>query len=344
MRLVIPASASLPFDCHNHIQLGILRKQGPFPPSPDRTDPLLPPPENILQQCHCCGMSIMSTHPRDYPWIKYLSSSSQLGASTTVVPCFGIHPWFISELEPTHWELRPMEDDDASRITEEKDPQQQRPQWWLDLRQQLIDHPHAMVGELGLDRFHYTTLIKDDGTTGQALSAPIDTQLQVLEYQLELAIQYQRPVSIHCVHAFGMLLDSLRKLRQRNGRLPPKIYFHAYSGQLGTIPQILSICEPKSKPSKNNDADDLCCYFGFAPVVNFRSPKTPAILRAVGLERIVLETDVEEMEEVAPHLQAGLAYIAEALGVDSAVVLEQTTRNAMRLYNIATTTSSAGIG
>jgi hypothetical protein len=39
--------------------------------------------------------------------------------------------------------------------------------------------------------------------------------------------------------------------------------------------------------------------------------------KEAGLERIVLETDVEELEEVAPHLQAGLAYIAEALGVDT---------------------------
>jgi TatD DNase family protein len=316
-------SVFLPFDCHNHIQLGILRREL-FPPSQVRTDP-----NEMIKDCQCRGMAIMSTHPRDYSWIEYLASS-QCGVTIQVVPCFGIHPWFISELELQDWDLHSI--DDFNKVEE------QRPKWWFDLRQRLIDFPHATVGELGLDRFHYTPIDNVDGTTTQKLSTPIETQMQVLEYQLELAIDYQRPVSIHCVNAFGMLLDCLRKVRKTYQRLPPKLYFHAFSGQLGTIPQILSICEPKSKNSQRKDLDDdtVCCYFGFAPVVNFRSPKTPAIIRAIGLKRIVLETDVEEMEEVAPHLQTGISYIAESLGVDPSVVLEQTTRNAMRLYNIAT--------
>lgn len=57
-----------------------------------------------------------------------------------------------------------------------------------------MQHPHAIVGEIGLDKLK--------GPSKQA-------QQQAFIAQLELASRYNRPVSVHCVRQYGLLLSLL---------------------------------------------------------------------------------------------------------------------------------------
>ena len=68
---------------------------------------------------------------------------------------------------------------------------------------------------------------------------------------------------------------------------------------------------------------------------DFRSPKTAQVMQKVGLERMVLETDHEDAAFVQPSMREGIAYIAQALGVDEATVIETTTKNALDLYGLS---------
>jgi Tat protein secretion system quality control protein TatD with DNase activity len=360
------------------------------------------------------GMAIMSTHPRDYDTIQYLSSYSSTtngdddgrgrhcrhGCFPIIVPCFGIHPWFIHELQesdwqvvvvvPTHPDIHPIITTTTTTTTTIPTTtttttgtpvlSTHRPQWVTQLEQRLIQNPNAIIGEIGLDRFHFTTATAaTSSTSSSSLSSPplssssygrqqkqlcttMSLQIQVFQYQWELAVQYQRPICVHCVHAMGILLDLLTYYSSNGGggsnhhnnnnhhqkkqnkkqnamilplssrpQLPPKIYFHAFSGKLGTVQQILSLCASKNK---NHPPTSCPCYFGFAPIVNFRSHRTPDIIRAIGLHRLLLETDVEQIQLVPSHLQIGVQYIAQVLQLDETTVMEQTTRNAKEFYNL----------
>ncbi len=130
------------------------------------------------------------------------------------------------------------------------------------------------------------------------LSCPMNLQRQAFEQQLVLATELHRPVSIHVVQAWGELFHSFAnvrelmrqknkmvdkymydddgeagqetsnrrqekpkqtKKRQKQLLLPPKIYFHAFSGKAGIISSLLAAIE-----KGNVSREDV--YFGFAPV------------------------------------------------------------------------------
>mmetsp|Transcript_12411 Transcript_12411/g.36566 ORF Transcript_12411/g.36566 Transcript_12411/m.36566 type:complete len:100 (-) Transcript_12411:125-424(-) len=73
---------------------------------------------------------------------------------------------------------------------------------------------------------------------------------------------------------------------------------------------------------------------GFAPIINFRSPKTADVIRKVGIDRLVLESDRENYIPVKNDLAENAKYIAEALEMDPAEVIEKTSENALRFYGI----------
>jgi Tat protein secretion system quality control protein TatD with DNase activity len=146
---------------------------------------------------------------------------------------------------------------------------------------------------------------------------------------MELAARLERPVSIHTVQCFGPLfatISQIKKTQIKKGPnvLPPKMYFHAFGGKMGTIEQILALCGRQAGK----------VYFGFAPIINFRSPKTATVVRTVGIERLVLETDHEDAALVHTSMKLGIKCIASALGIPEQEVIERTTANAFDLYNL----------
>ena len=427
------ATPVLPFDCHNHIQLGDwISISGSSPLARKGSNVVVDEDDVVRQQYrdtiieeirttvpNCCGMALMSTHPRDFEIVQLLGSSSDTGNTGTsisevndppfqCIPCFGIHPWFVHELTEDDWCPVNEEWNDGDIVVSvgEVDPihpitiptlvstkflynyyQEYGgcPRWMYQMETYIRENPTAIVGEIGLDKFHYTTGTTVDTnddtrnysvnnaattttttTTEKQLTTPIEQQILVFRCQLEMAIRYQRPVCIHCVHAFGPLLDTLATIKreysssssscsssssskknQQGNNLHPfpiaRLYFHAYGGKLNTILQILSVCEgvnhKKSHSNRTTTPTTNCtiltkCYFGFAPCVNFRSPKTADIIRTIGISRLLLETDHEDLSLVSSSLTEGIQYIATALKLDTTTVVEQTTKNAAEFYNL----------
>ncbi|CAI9087583.1 OLC1v1021690C1 [Oldenlandia corymbosa var. corymbosa] len=89
----------------------------------------------------------------------------------SVVPNFGIHPWFVAERTPN---------------------------WLRNLKEFFDATPEASVGEIGLDK----------GSRGRQID--FSDQVEVFRQQLQLAKELKRPASIHCVRAFGDLFDILK--------------------------------------------------------------------------------------------------------------------------------------
>jgi Tat protein secretion system quality control protein TatD with DNase activity len=68
---------------------------------------------------------------------------------------------------------------------------------------------------------------------------------------------------------------------------------------------------------------------------DFRSKKTTDVIRKVGLERLVLESDHEDAALVAGSIEASISFIAEALQVERDEVIQKTSENAFHLYGLA---------
>lgn len=165
------------------------------------------------------------------------------GAHPEVIPCFGIHPWFVEGCSEG-WESR---------------------------LESLIESVPCGVGEIGLDR----------------LREPCDrpVQEQAFLVQLRLATKHHRPAMIHCVRAWGWMVDLLRAEKE----LPPGFLLHSYGGSADLV-------KPLAK---------LGGYFSFSgKVLSGNFERARIAIRAVPRDRLLVETDAPCMippEEFRPY-------------------------------------------
>ncbi|KDP39579.1 hypothetical protein JCGZ_02599 [Jatropha curcas] len=151
----------------------------------------------------------------------------------SVIPCFGLHPLYIAERTPN---------------------------WMNTLKEFFKANPSAAVGEIGLDK----------GSRGKKID--IMDQVEVFKQQLELAKELNRPASIHCVRAFGDLLETMRSM----GPFPAGVILHSYLGSAEMVPEFAK----------------LGAYFSFSGFLMFmKVQKAKRMLKAVSSDRILLETD-----------------------------------------------------
>jgi len=129
---------------------------------------------------------------------------------------------------------------------------------WLEKRRFIA------VGEIGLDLYWDKTFI------GQQKTA--------LRTQLEWALQYNYPVSIHCREAFDELYEVLRSMPAL-----PKAVFHCFSGTLEQAKKILGLGNFK---------------LGIGGVVTFKNAGLDKVVEQLELEHLVLETDAPYLAPV----------------------------------------------
>ncbi|KAL5717577.1 hypothetical protein ACHQM5_010559 [Ranunculus cassubicifolius] len=91
----------------------------------------------------------------------------------SVIPCFGLHPWFV-----------------ANRTAN----------WFTTLKGYFDSTPNATVGEIGLDK------------GSPARINEFEDQVEVFRPQLELAKELKKTVTIHCVSAFDDLLEIMQSV------------------------------------------------------------------------------------------------------------------------------------
>ncbi len=167
------------------------------------------------------------------------------------------------------------------------------------------------VGECGLDYYRL-----DKETKGK--------QIKVFEVQIELAKEIEKPLMIHCREAFGDLVEVLQKNKSSLREDCPGIN-HFFTG------------------SKENAKDlmDLGFYFSFGGVLTFTRDYDD-LVKYIGLERIVLETDAPYITPI-PHrgerneplfVKHTAQKLAEILGKDLEGVQTKTTENAARVLNL----------
>jgi TatD DNase family protein len=132
--------------------------------------------------------------------------------------------------------------------------------WQERLAALLEKHPQATIGECGLDRW---------------IECPaLEVQRPVFVAQLDLARQLDRPVTIHCLKAWGPLMEVLSQ------NPPPRMLLHSFGGSWETARELTR----------------LGAWFSFSG--HFLHPRKAAVLdvfRKLPRERILVETDAPDM-------------------------------------------------
>ncbi|KAG0620589.1 hypothetical protein M758_4G228000 [Ceratodon purpureus] len=168
----------------------------------------------------------------------------------SVIPCYGLHPWYVNERS--------------------KD-------WLSKLKSMLESEPAAAVGEVGLCQ------------SKKGREVEVDVQVEVLRQQLHLARELHRPVAVHCVRAFGPLLQLLEEM----GHFPEGLILHSFMGNQEQVKQL----------AKYN------AYFSFSGfATSLKRQKAKGVWRAVPLDRLLLETDCPD---ALPSLElSSLAWVS----------------------------------
>ena len=135
---------------------------------------------------------------------------------------------------------------------------------------------------------------------------------------LDLARELNRPVTVHCVQAWGRLIEILRE------HPAPKILLHAYSGSAELVDELIR----------------LNCWFSFGgAVMNPNAKKLRAAVAAVPADRLLIETDSPDFPPAgcdAPNEPANLIHVARAVaelrGVSVEEIADLTFNNAQKIF------------
>lgn len=219
---------------------------------------LAPHRERVLADLASAGVHrlvVNGTCEADWPEVAALCSAPPAASrAPRLLPSYGLHPW------------------DAGNRT---------PDWQRKLVAALDADPRAAVGEIGLDRWILDRARPDDPRLAGLRRAPLAEQLEVFHWQLALAAARNLPASIHCLDAFGPLLDALR-----SAKLPARGFLlHAYSGSTELAKSFA----------------DLGAYFSFnGAFLEPRKERLRELYSGLPADRLLVETDAPAMRLPAP--------------------------------------------
>lgn len=133
--------------------------------------------------------------------------------------------------------------------------------WQERLRLLLEKHPEASIGECGLDQW---------------ITEPtMEIQQPVFLDQLRIARELDRPITIHCLKAWGALFDAFRESPP-----PSRFLMHSFNGSVETARRLIP----------------LGAYFSFSGYfLHERKSAVLDVFRKLPTDRILLETDAPDM-------------------------------------------------
>lgn len=176
------------------------------------------------------------------------------------------------------------------------------------LKHWLDDEPSWIaIGEIGMDLYWDQTYGKE--------------QQQVLDQQIQWALEYHLPVVLHCREAFPETFEVLRPYRhtELSG------VFHSFTGTQAEAEQVLEF-------------DNF--WIGINGVVTFKKSTLPDILKMIPLDRLVLETDSPYLAPVpfrgkrneSAYVKSVAEKLAAVYGMEIGDIDRQTTKNALKLF------------
>lgn len=235
------------------------------------------------------GMTVCGTSSNDWKNVlklaeKFPDFGKEKCSPMQFVPMLGIHPWFV-----------------GSGVGAETPPKSvimdRGCNWKKDfqtLEKTVCDFPMLGIGETGLD-------FQSRFTNRSEQEASFATHL-------DLACELDRPIAVHCVQAWGRMIELLKK------HPVPRVLLHAYSGSAELIPELIK----------------LNGWFSFGPsVMNSASKRAREAVVAVPAVRLLIETDLVDEPET---LIAVAGAVAKLRSVPVEKIARLTFDNAQNLF------------
>ena len=164
------------------------------------------------------------------------------------------------------------------------------------------------IGEIGIDLYHEKKFFNE--------------QKIVFEKQINIALEYNLPIVIHCREAFDEIYKILLKYKSKN----LKGVFHCFTGNYD---QARKIC-------------DLNFKLGIGGVVTFKNGGIDKFLSKIPIENIVLETDSPYLAPVphrgkrneSSHIIYVLDKLSELYQLKNKEIADITTKNAITIFKL----------
>jgi TatD DNase family protein len=195
------------------------------------------------------GRSVVNgTCQQDWPQVAKLA-----GEHGFILPSFGLHPWYVGNSTPA-W----------------------RDEWVRSLDTRQRAGADVAIGEVGLDRWILDRARPDDARLAGLRRASLEEQIDAFRWQLALAADRNLPITIHCIDAWGALLEVL----QRSRRPARGFLLHAYGGSTELA----------------RDFAALGAFFSFnGYFLGERQAAKRAVFAGLPADRLLVETDAPAM-------------------------------------------------
>ncbi len=171
---------------------------------------------------------------------------------------------------------------------------------------QLKLRKFCAIGEIGIDLYWDKSFLKQ--------------QQEAFQKQIEMAINYQLPVVIHCREAFDEIFEILDQYKSQN------LYgiFHCFSGSI----------QQARKAIRQN------FKLGIGGIITFKNGKIDQFIHKLPLESIVLETDSPYLSpspfrgkrNESSYLTLVLEKLSECFKISNEKVASITTKNALEVF------------
>ncbi|MDP3072383.1 MAG: TatD family hydrolase [Opitutaceae bacterium] len=208
---------------------------------------------------------VNGTCETDWPEVTALAA-----AHAWVRPSYGLHPWDVGNATPA---------------------------WRAALVRTLDAQPHAAIGEIGLDRWILERARPDDPRLAGLRRAPLEEQTEAFAWQLTLAATRNLPATIHCLDAWGAVMEVLRS----NPRPTRGFLLHAYGGPAEMVAEFAA----------------LGAYFSFnGAFLAARHAAKRAVFAALPADRLLVETDAPAMPLPAEHRRFALPALADGTTIN----------------------------
>ena len=255
-------------------------------------------------------MKIIDTHTHlylkefDEDFDEVVSKSIEIGVDKFLFP--SIHSKYnermINSLKKNKSLFKIMAGLHPAYVTEKNDNE-------IDLvLKNLNDHDCVAVGEIGIDLYWEKKFLNE--------------QKIVFEKQIEIALDYNLPIVIHCREAFEHIYQILLKFSNKN----LQGVFHCFTGNEEQARKII----------------DLNFKLGIGGVVTFKNGGLDKFLKKIDLKNIVLETDSPYLAPTpyrgkrneSSYLVHIIDKLSDIYNIESDKISLITTNNAVELFNL----------
>lgn len=293
----------------------------------------------------------------------------------------GVHPWYVhmicssSEPQPSDADythdaryssiLTSKTSDDVAALIPTLPSPTPFTRWSTQLRENLLSYQYALVGEVGLDKSarllppgaeHWA------GVIPTSVQCTQEHQLKILDAQLQIAWEIGRAASVHCVQAYGGLLDLL-KAKAKEWRGGEKVGRKKRGGKAknnrndindqSLLEDASSSAPPPPPPSAPVPRPPLrlcvhsyggsvdmiralvllpraavVSYFSFSMAINGRlGTRLNELVCAVPEERLLIESDLNTADRIDLRMRSICEKVALAKGWSCEEVARRTERN-----------------